>query len=144
MTGKVMEQNTEFVSEVNQITLCNNWLCAVVWNTLTIRFNIYNLKKKIVSQKVIILPEMWWRGGRLGCLQWDSRGTGQEACPFHRYPVQLSFDMTLLCSPRDQAYTQVLAFCAFQHRFPCMWGCRQESSRISLCMKLQLSCILKL
>ena len=54
-----MEQNTEFVSEVNQIMLCNNWLCAVVWNTLTIRFNIDNLNQKIVSQKVIILPEMW-------------------------------------------------------------------------------------
>ena len=54
-----MKQNTEFGSEVNQIMLCNNWLCAVVWNTLTIRFNIHDLKKKIVSQKVIILPEMW-------------------------------------------------------------------------------------
>ena len=59
MTGKIIEQNTKFFSEVNQIMLCDNWLCVVVWNTLTIRFNIDNLNQKIVSQKVIILPEMW-------------------------------------------------------------------------------------
>ena len=58
MTGKIMEEITEFFSEVNQIMLRNNRLCAVVWNTLTIRFNIHSLNRKIISHEFIILPEM--------------------------------------------------------------------------------------
>ena len=53
-----MEEITEFFSEVDQIMLRNNRLCAVVWNTLTIRFNIHSLNRKIISHEFIILPEM--------------------------------------------------------------------------------------